>query len=116
MWFEQIDAGQPQFVVTDIRGPATRHLVDFGARPSLTADGALILYRRIETGRLTLVDVSSGASLGDVDSRNFLVGEINGRSVLAAATWSSPGESNELCVFGVATRVGNPLASEIRPS
>ena len=106
LWIERVDAGAPETLVTQVDGAQTRSLLPtFVGRPSLTADRDIALFRRVDTGTLGLWGVARSEDLGDLDPRDFLVGEISAGSILAAATWSAPGNANLLCVFDVADRL-----------
>jgi hypothetical protein len=102
-WLEQAGAGEPTELVTKIAGAETRHRLPGlgGSDVSLYPSAGIAIYRRTETGRLTMFDPAANAIRGELGAREFAGGEASASGIFAALTHAGFHEANELCALNV---------------
>jgi hypothetical protein len=106
-WTESDGPGTPESVVVRNDDQEQRlPLPGYGGRvPSVVPAHDAVLYQRVETSRLTLLDLSTGTVRGELDSGQFFGGEVSSSGILAASTAHGPWQGNELCVLDVRYRL-----------
>jgi hypothetical protein len=118
-WLEQQDPGSPTVLVTQV-GQARRHYALpglGGSQPSLFLDSDVAIYRRTETGRLTMLNLEDGSLRGEVDQGIFAGGEVSDSGIVAALTQRGFHEPNELCSIDVkAALASSPSDNPSRPA
>jgi hypothetical protein len=118
-WIEpNVPSDDPDEIVVRYAGNESRlTLPGYGGRvATLTPDREATVYQRSETARLTVVGLSSGTILGELDDRQFYGGEISARGILAAPTAHGPWQTNDLCVLDVGPRLAELAQSPSSPA
>ena len=107
-WIEpNVPSDDPNEIVVRHAGNESRlTLPGYGGRvATLTPGREAAVYQRSETARLTVVGLSSGEVLGELDAREFYGGEISDQGILAAPTAHGPWQTNDVCVLDVGARL-----------
>lgn len=118
-WIEpNVPSDDPSEIVVRHSGEESRITLPGygGGVATLTPDREAAVYQRSETARLTVVGLSAGKILGELDAREFYGGETSAQGILAAPTAHGPWQTNDLCVLDVGARLGELAHAPASPA